>query len=260
MLLPTTQPADLPTTKPAGAHAVDPAGVARPITALRAARAHLRFWSVAVAGVGLDLWSKHWAFATLRQGRSRVLIPNVLEFHTTLNPGALFGLGASRTGLFVVASLLALALVLWMFAQCPARRWFTHIALGAVFAGALGNMYDRVFVKLVQFPPNSGHYWMLPSEAGPDVTLEDYPPDADAALRHVPRTLAGELQPVGCVRDFIKVSQKWFGGGDLWPWVFNVADMLLVGGVGALAILMLRDRRPAAGPAKPELDAARPEP
>ncbi len=259
MRLPTTQSADLPTTKPEGAHAVDPAGVARPATALCAVRAHLRFWFVVVAGVGLDLWSKHWAFATLRQGGRRVLIPNVLEFHTTLNPGALFGLGASRTGLFVVASLLALALVLWMFAQCAARRWFTHIALGAIFAGALGNMYDRVFVKLVQFPPNSGHYWTLLSDDGAEVVLQDYPPDADAAVRHVSRTLAGELAPVGCVRDFIKVSQKWFGGGDLWPWVFNVADMLLVGGVGALAILMLRDRRPATGPAKPELDGAPPK-
>jgi len=222
-------------------------------------RAHLRFWLVIAAGLTLDLWSKHWALAVLRQGGRRILIPNVLEFHTTLNPGALFGLGASRTGLFVVASLLALILVLWMFAQCPARRWFTQIALGAIFAGALGNMYDRVFVKLVEFPPDSRHYWTLLSDDGSEVTLQDYPPAADAPVRHVPRALAGELEPVGCVRDFIKVSKKWFGGSELWPWVFNVADMLLVSGVGVLAILLLRDRHPAAVPPNSKLDEARPK-
>jgi len=58
------------------------------------------------------------------------------------------------------------------------------------------------------------------------------------------------------VRDFIKISQKWFGGRDLWPWVFNVADMLLVGGVAVLAVRLLFERR--SGPAAPAKPSAPP--
>ena len=221
--------------------------------ALAVPAAHLRFWLTVVLGLGLDLWSKHWAFHTLRQGGARTLIPNVLEFHTTMNPGALFGFGAGRTGLFVIASLLALALVLWMFAQCPARRWFTQIALAAILAGALGNMYDRVFVRLVPLAvggasgPPVLFCERVDSADGARITLTEYPPTEASFARELPSAAAAKLPPeAGYVRDFIKISQKWFGGRDVWPWVFNVADMLLVGGVGILAIRLLTDHRRAA--------------
>ncbi|RMF72874.1 MAG: hypothetical protein D6744_16315, partial [Planctomycetota bacterium] len=47
----------------------------------------MRFLGVAVAGLALDLWSKHWAFHTMGQHGRRVLIPYVLEWQTMLNPG-----------------------------------------------------------------------------------------------------------------------------------------------------------------------------
>jgi lipoprotein signal peptidase len=48
---------------------------------------------------------------------------------------------------------------------------------------------------------------------------------------------------VGFVRDFIKIPTHWLGGRELWPWVFNVADMLLVGGVAILSLHLLSERR-----------------
>lgn len=219
--------------------------------ALTSPLAQLRFWLFVAGGLTLDLWSKHWAFHTLRQGGDRELIPSVLEFHVTLNPGALFGLGAGQTTLFVIASLLALALVLWMFAQCPARRWLTQIALAAILAGALGNMYDRVFVRLVPFRfGTSANPIVLFCKTeltadGDKLRLVEYPRGPDSVIAEIPAERADELHPeYGYVRDFIKISQKWFGGRDVWPWVFNVADMLLVGGVGILAIRLLREREP----------------
>jgi signal peptidase II len=223
--------------------------------------AQLRFWCVVAAGLAIDLWSKYWSFHTLGQGGRRVLIPSVLEFHTTLNPGALFGLGKGQTTLFVIASLLALGLVLWMFAQCPSRRWLTQIALGAILAGALGNMYDRVFVRLVphEFHTESGRVltFCTLEHDGEWLVLREYPPLPTSRAARIP-VAAVEKQPapVGYVRDFIKISQKWFGGRDVWPWVFNVADMLLVGGVGILAVRMLRERRSEEAAGGAELDAA----
>ena len=116
-------------------------------------------------GLVLDLWSKDWAFHTLRQGGRKGLIPYVLELQTMLNDGALFGIGSGHTGLFLLASLLALALVLWMFAQSSPRRRTLQLALGAILAGALGNMYDRTFVKLVDQPVQTGTHPRTTTEA-----------------------------------------------------------------------------------------------
>jgi hypothetical protein len=45
----------------------------------------------------------------------------------------------------------------------------------------------------------------------------------------------------GVVRDFIKIEPKF--GFELWPWVFNIADVLLVIGVGLLLLNFWWERR-----------------
>jgi len=220
--------------------------------ALAHAGSQARFWSVAVAGLALDLWSKDWALHTLRQGGRQGLIPYVLELQTMLNDGALFGIGSGHTGLFLLASLLALALVLWMFAQSSPRRRALQLALGAILAGALGNMYDRMFVKLVDQPVQTGAYPIWLQHVGEEdgrIKLTEYPPHADGLTRIVDEAPAS----VGFVRDFIKIPTtlpRWswiparLQGREAWPWVFNVADALLVCGVVILAIHLWRDRKP----------------
>jgi signal peptidase II len=223
---------------------------------------HLRLWMVAACGLAVDLGSKHWAFHTLRQGgEPRVLIPHVLEFQTMLNSGALFGIGRGQTALFLVASALALAMVLWMFAHSPPRRRLLQVALGAILAGALGNMYDRAFVKLLpmRVAAENGQYDDLCFEVihadEHEIVLREYPAGEGSLERTITDPSRVRLrEPVGYVRDFIKIptrlpsglSTRLFGkpNQDLWPWVFNVADMLLVGGVAILAVYLWRDRKP----------------
>ncbi len=265
MLDPRENPAiDSPAaSEPSGNEVSETAGLQEPL-ALHSTASHLRFWIVAVLGLTADLLSKYEAFFKLRQGGSVSLIPDVLDFHTTMNPGALFGIGAGRTELFLIASVVALVLVLWMFAQCPARRWMTQIALAGILAGALGNMYDRINVRLVPyvFATEQGRAVLYCekhlSTEGDRVMLVEYPATAESARVELSAEAATRLpDEAGYVRDFIKISKKWFGGKDVWPWVFNVADMLLVGGVGILAIRMLFERSPQSE-RKPQLDVAGP--
>lgn len=227
--------------------------------------AYARFLLVAIPGLALDLWSKSWAFHTLGQGnRSRVVIPHVLEFQTMLNHGALFGIGSGQTTLFLIASACALLLVFWMFAQSGARAWALHIALGGILAGALGNMYDRINVKLLdQHLPGPNGYVFV-AHIGADEhgeILRQYPTDQDGAefrMRRAPGTDDVIVTPyprgmpirlhqspleVGFVRDYLKIPTRWLGGKEIWPWVFNVADMLLVVGVAILALHLWRDRK-----------------
>jgi lipoprotein signal peptidase len=224
--------------------------ISTPARALHHLPSYFRFVGVAALGLGLDLWSKHQVFQTLGQGHTPVVvIPHVLELQTMLNKGALFGIGAGQTTLFLIASACALLLVFWMFAQTSARSWALQIALGGILAGALGNMYDRSFVKL---PEESwrGVYMQKVGQDARGVVLKVYPARAGEHEIIVP---SGEVpREVGFVRDFIKIPTtlpQWgwiparLSGKELWPWVFNVADMLLVGGVAILAVHLWRERR-----------------
>ncbi len=168
--------------------------------AYRSIGAHLRLWGVAIAGLVLDLWSKQWAALHLQGRESRLLIDGVLSLHFNQNPGALFGIGGkhSLAPLFLIASVVALVVVVGVFARSHRRQFSFHVGLGMIMSGALGNMYDRLFNE-------------------------------------------------GRVRDFIKIELS-IGKLELWPWVFNVADMLLVCGVALLMLNIWFDRKPTGTP------------
>lgn len=125
----------------------------------RFAAGRLLFWIILTGLLlGGDLWLKSWSFANvanepisltplpdaLPYHEPDVLIPNVLAFHLTLNQGAVFGIGQGQRWLFVVISVLAIGLIGWMLYQTHPRQWLMQIALIAILAGALGNLYDRM--------------------------------------------------------------------------------------------------------------------
>lgn len=203
---------------------------------------HLRFWLVAVVGLTADLWSKQWAFETIKPGKPVVLISNLCSLQLSLNPGALFGFGAGLAPIFVGASVLALLFVLYLFANTSASRWWTHLALGLVLAGAIGNLYDRAFQEA--YVANVGgqgrDVGKLLHESQTHVTIGDFPGGGNARTWPRSNDPASGMQPV--VRDFIKIEAK-IGGFALWPWVFNIADALLVVGVGALLIAFWFDHK-----------------
>ncbi|MCG3129209.1 MAG: Lipoprotein signal peptidase [Phycisphaerae bacterium] len=222
---------------------------------------HVRLWTVTALGLAVDLWSKDRAFHVLGQGGRRVLIENVLEFQTMLNPGALFGIGRGQTTFFIIASILALGLVMWMFAQNSPRRRLLHLALGAILAGALGNMYDRIFVQLVPHPVRTagGGYvnrYVIPTgQRDGFIHAREYPPTRNGAEILISPEAFADKRLVGYVRDFIKIPTKalW---GEVWPWVFNVADSLLVCGVLVLAGYLWVDRRHTSARPAPGAPAA----
>lgn len=205
---------------------------------------HLRLWLVAAVALVIDLATKHWAFTRLdpHPDRGMVVIPHVMKFQQSLNPGALFGLGKGWTPVFIAASVLALAFVLFLFIHSTRDRRSLHVALGLVLAGALGNLYDRsnVIADVVQFTTNGRTATVVGTvveETDKGVEVGDWPNGANA--RFIPADWEPVVRQQGVVRDFIKMEPQFQIAGKtihIWPWVFNVADMALVFGV---AILML---------------------
>lgn len=164
-----------------------------------------------------DLASKAWIFARLGMpgGTTIWLWKGVVGFQTSLNEGALFGIGQGMSPLFAALSVVAaLGIVVWLFPGGAAHSWLLTIALALVQAGILGNLYDRLGMPgLVWQDSFFGH------EAG---------------------------QPVYAVRDFILVMIG------RWPWpTFNLADSSLVCG-GALlawhALFGIHDEEPQVPP------------
>ena len=213
---------------------------------------HARFWIATVLFLTLDLWSKAWVFSHLDHHEVRPVIPNVIDFQRSLNAGAVFGSFAGHVQLFIVASLLALAFVLYLFARSSRKNRVLHIALGIILAGALGNLYDRAFVNAdvltttTSQPPRLVIGTIL-SEPDDQVVRIGQWPDGDSPQNFLRQEV--QIKRQGVVRDFIRFVPRipqwvpWLGGQDAWPWVFNVADAALVSGVILLMLESLFEHR-----------------
>ncbi len=208
-----------------------------PTPAYRCRRALALYLGIALAVLVTDLATKYWSFRTvadlpLRLARGgedgqpiieartedgrwvalpprragepttaipphegRTAIPIVLDLRLTINTGAVFGLGQGAQRLFILISIIAAAVITFIFVRSDASRRGLHIALAMILGGALGNLYDRALYNGVR---DMLHLF-------PDVRL-----------------------PFGL---------SWPGGRqDLYPWIFNVADMALVLGVIAVVL------------------------
>ncbi|MFO1051835.1 MAG: signal peptidase II [Planctomycetota bacterium] len=112
------------------------------------------FWVPVPLLVALDLWSKAAAFAYVaatppRQGRVPTgLLPAPFGFDLVQlnNTGTIWGLGQSLTVPLIALRLLAVAALIWFAARTPPRRRFTLLVIGLVLAGAVGNLYDNLFM------------------------------------------------------------------------------------------------------------------
>ena len=214
---------------------------------------HVRLWSIAVLGLAADLWSKDWAIRNLKSGDAKVIIQNLCSLRVSLNPGALFGIGAGMAPIFVGASVLALMFVLYLFAHSTSNRRSLHIALGLVLAGAIGNLYDRTTQQafVIRFSPRGHEIGTLVRETESTYTLGDYPDGRHPRTYARSAVVSAGVEPV--VRDFVSIEAK-IGSVSLWPWIFNIADALLVIGVGMLLINFWSDRHGHAQPPEPASD------
>ena len=167
------------------------------------ANRYVVFFAIMLLGCLIDLWSKSYLFSWLGMpgGPKYWIIDGVFGFETSLNEGALFGVGQGAVGWFAAFSVIAfLCILAWLFIFGAARSWVLTISLGCITAGTLGNLYDRLGLP--------GLKWNY----------------AIQGLHEI-----GE--PVYAVRDWILVM---FGQ---WPWPnFNIADSLLVTGAILLGL------------------------
>ena len=100
--------------------------------------------------VFLDRATKDWVTRHIHYGDHIPVIPRVLFISHWTNDGAAFSLFAYsssphtvRWGLIAFSSLAALV-VLFVMIRLAGRFTLTSVALALIFAGALGNVHDRI--------------------------------------------------------------------------------------------------------------------
>lgn len=106
---------------------------------------HIGFFALTAILAGLDIITKVVAFNLIPREIEREVIPPVLYFQLANNPGALFGIGADHTWLFILISFFTMGLIVWMYFALGRGNWVSTFGLALILGGAIGNLWDRIW-------------------------------------------------------------------------------------------------------------------
>ncbi len=119
-----------------------------PSTSAVPVRHYVLFCLLTVAGCVADLWTKHAIFRWRGLPAEQPIWwvwEDVLGIETSLNTGALFGLGQDRVLFFAVFSGIALlGIAYWLVVARAVQDLGLSLTLGCVTGGIVGNLYDRL--------------------------------------------------------------------------------------------------------------------
>lgn len=124
----------------------------------------------------LDRITKLWAEDALAGGRQIEVIEGLLDLTLAYNTGAAFGMriGDDSRWFFIPVTFVALGLLVLLYRQAERGDHLRLVALSFVIAGALGNLYDRIFIEegVVDFigPVNLG-FWNFPIFNVADISI-----------------------------------------------------------------------------------------
>ncbi|MHB8648264.1 MAG: signal peptidase II [Thermomicrobiales bacterium] len=115
-----------------------------------ATRAHgFDLWPVIIAAivVVIDQISKALvirAFGPPEAGKSKVIIPRVLDFRHDENTGAAFSLFQGRSTTLLLIGVIVIGVLIYYYRALPQGQPLLRLAVGGVLGGAVGNIIDRV--------------------------------------------------------------------------------------------------------------------
>ncbi len=101
--------------------------------------------------LGLDLWSKAWAWENLRGGKSVTVIEKWFYFEFGFNTGAAFSFlrdASYSRMLFIGVTILALLYMARLAMTMPTRYRSAFMAVALVSGGAMGNLHDRLIRQM----------------------------------------------------------------------------------------------------------------
>lgn len=129
-----------------------------PSTATRPRRRRIAWPCLAtVLGVAVVAWladflSKEWVLANFREGETRQVLGEALQFTFVRNPGAAFSMFENATWFFTLLAAAVTVAIVVVSRRIRSPWW--ALVLGALLGGVVGNLTDR----LIREPGNlQGH-------------------------------------------------------------------------------------------------------
>jgi signal peptidase II len=212
--------------------------------AFRSPRAWLLFLCVVALGLSVDLFSKQWCFRHVADRPvlldrdlllenpqynpvpvhpGRAVLPfNLLRLRLVINRGAVFGIGANKRFFFITFTFLAVAAGVFVFGRLTGAR---HRLAHVALGLILAGGLGNLYDRVIY----------------------------------------------GVVRDFLHLLPDWHlpfdwtwpgGSPEVFPWVFNLADVMLLTGMGLLMLHInaVEKKRSEAEKAQAGAEAAPAEP
>lgn len=102
----------------------------------------------AIILIGFDQWTKAWVRSNIPFGGSwspwEWLTPFARLVHWN-NTGVAFGMFQGNNLLFSILAVIVAGFIIFYYPRVPRSDWVLRLALGMQFAGAVGNLLDRIF-------------------------------------------------------------------------------------------------------------------
>jgi len=107
------------------------------------------FWLPALLVLAADRLTKLAVQHRMVVGESHRVLGEFFRITSVRNSGAVFGMFPGNPLLFLWISVLAILLVLGLYARGGRGHRLRALALGLILGGALGNLHDRIFYRQV---------------------------------------------------------------------------------------------------------------
>jgi len=127
--------------------------------------------------LALDQWTKLYVAANFRLHESVPVIRGLFHLTYVRNKGAAFGIladSAVRIPFFITVSVIAMLGILWYIQRIRADQTLATFALSLIFAGAFGNLIDRIrFGEVIDFLDVfwQRHHWPAFNVADSAITI-----------------------------------------------------------------------------------------
>lgn len=115
---------------------------------------------ISAAIVVLDQIFKYLAINNLKSVENVAVIDNLLYFTYLENRGAAFGIFSNQRWLFIIATVLAIILLVYLVFVKNFQSKIFNISVALIIGGGVGNLIDRIFlgyvvdyIQISFFPP-----------------------------------------------------------------------------------------------------------
>jgi signal peptidase II len=107
------------------------------------------FGVCAIFAIVIDQVSKYWVVRFVPLNAQIKVIPGILYITHIKNSGGAFGIFQNKVNIFIIVSIISMLLIIILKIAMNLKSYTYNLSLGFVLGGAIGNLYDRYFIREV---------------------------------------------------------------------------------------------------------------